>query len=174
MVVYFSPPDIFYCVSLKGCFCSCSEYLWHFEIDFPEKEGNFKVVLTWYQAKSSNGLMKGCIQHINGPLGTIKGPSTVVCENSQSSYFPGQYYCFGWNIQAFVMWIYVSFSAIDTPVKKSDQAALELTLLNSIILQLPFGSYIIRDAAYTVSDQMLVPFTGSHHQDPSKDAFNYF
>ena len=34
--------------------------------------------------------------------------------------------------------------------------------------------YIIGDAAYTVSDQMIVPFTGSSRQHPSKDAYNYF
>ena len=33
---------------------------------------------------------------------------------------------------------------------------------------------MIGDAAYTVSDQMHILFTGSHCQDPIKDAINYF
>jgi hypothetical protein len=33
---------------------------------------------------------------------------------------------------------------------------------------------MIADAAYTVSDQMHILFTGSHCQDPIKDAINYF
>ena len=57
--------------------------------------------------------------------------------------------------------------------KSSDQAVLEKTLLHSIISQLPLGLYVIGDAAYTVSDQILVPFTGSNCQNPNKDAYNY-
>ena len=60
------------------------------------------------------------------------------------------------------------------PGKSRDQAALEKTSLTSIINQLPLGSHIIGDAAYTVLDQILVPLTGPHCQDSSKDAFNYF
>ena len=53
------------------------------------------------------------------------------------------------------------FFSVAAPGRSSDQAALEKTFLNTIISQLPLGLYIIGDAAYTVSDQMLVPFTGS-------------
>ena len=66
------------------------------------------------------------------------------------------------------------FFSVAAPGKSSDQAALEKTSLHSIISQLPLGLYIIGDAAYTVSDQILVPFTGSNHQTPNNNVYNYF
>ena len=66
------------------------------------------------------------------------------------------------------------FFSIAAPGRSSDQTALGKTSLYTIISQLPLGLYIIGDAAYTVSDQILVPFTVSSRQHPSKDAYNYF
>jgi DDE superfamily endonuclease len=66
------------------------------------------------------------------------------------------------------------FFSVAAPGKSSDQAALEKTSLHSIKFKLPLGLYIIGDAAYSVSDQMLVPFTGPNCQNPNKDAYNYF
>jgi DDE superfamily endonuclease len=66
------------------------------------------------------------------------------------------------------------FFSVPVPEKSSDQAALEKTSLHSILYQLPLGLYLIGDAAYTVSDQMLVPFTESKCQNPNEDAYNYF
>ncbi len=34
--------------------------------------------------------------------------------------------------------------------------------------------YLVGDAAYKLSDVMLVPFTGSQRDDLGKDAFNFF
>ena len=61
--------------------------------------------------------------------------------------------------------------SVAAPGKSSDKAALEKTSLHSSISHLPLGLYIIGDAVYTVSNQMLVPFTGSNHQNPNKDAY---
>ena len=145
------------------------------KIVFPDKEEDCKAVQTGYQAKSSHGLIKGCIGCIDGLLVKIKRPSKKECGNTPSSNYSGNYYCYSFNIQAVCdVNLCFIFFPIAAPGKLSDQAALEKTSLNSILNQLPLGSYIIGDAAYTVSDQMLVPFTGPHHQDSSKDSFNYF
>ena len=66
------------------------------------------------------------------------------------------------------------FVSVATPRKSSKQVALEKTSLHSILSQLLLGVYIIGDAAYTVSDQMLVPFTASSRQHPSKGVYSYF
>ena len=66
------------------------------------------------------------------------------------------------------------FFSVAAPGKSSDHSALEKTSFHSIISKLLLGLYVIGDAAYTVSDQMLVPFTGSNRQNPNKDAYNYF
>ena len=39
---------------------------------------------------------------------------------------------------------------------------------------LPLGSYDVGDAAYTLSDKCITPFTGSQRLNPTKDAYNYF
>jgi hypothetical protein len=39
---------------------------------------------------------------------------------------------------------------------------------------LPFGTYLIGDAAYSVSEKMLVPFTGSQQSNPSNDAHIFY
>ena len=39
---------------------------------------------------------------------------------------------------------------------------------------LPLGSYTVGDAAYTLTDQCIIPFTGSQRLNPTKGSFNYF
>ena len=34
--------------------------------------------------------------------------------------------------------------------------------------------YVLGDAAYSVGDSLLTPFTGGHRNDPIKDAYNFF
>ena len=52
--------------------------------------------------------------------------------------------------------------------------ALERTNLWKLIEDLPTDAYIIGDAAYCVSEKMIVPFTGSQRRNPNKDAFNFY
>jgi len=46
--------------------------------------------------------------------------------------------------------------------------------LKDIFYSLPSGLSGLADAAYTLSENMLIPFVGSDRCDPSQDAFNYF
>ena len=39
---------------------------------------------------------------------------------------------------------------------------------------LPTGTYLIGDAAYSLIERMLVPFTGSQHINASNDAYNFY
>ena len=128
-----------------------------------------------FQAKSTHGLISGCVGCIDGLLIEIKCPSKKECGNAPNLYYSGHYCCYGLNIQAVCDTnMHFIFFSIAAPGRSSDQSALEKTSLHTIISQLSLGLYIIGDAAYTVSDQMLVPFTGSSRQHPSKDAYNYF
>ena len=63
---------------------------------------------------------------------------------------------------------------VAAPGKTPDQVAFECTALYDLVEKLPFGLYLVADAAYTLTDQVLVPFTGSQRQDVDKDAYNYF
>jgi hypothetical protein len=40
------------------------------------------------------------------------------------------------------------------------------------IENLPAGLYIVGDAAYTLTEKLLIPFTGSQQLDPKIDIFN--
>jgi hypothetical protein len=46
--------------------------------------------------------------------------------------------------------------------------------LAEIIENLPAGLFIAADAAYVVTEHVLIPFTGSQRQDRVKDTFNFF
>jgi hypothetical protein len=55
-----------------------------------------------------------------------------------------------------------------------DQPAYEETGLAEIIENLPAGLSIAADAAYIVTEHILILFTGSQRQDHVKDTFNFF
>ena len=62
-----------------------------------------------------------------------------------------------------------TFFAVAAPGKSSDQAAIERSVLSLVLDDLPLGTYIVGDAAYTLTDKCLTPFTGSQRSDPTKD-----
>ena len=68
----------------------------------------------------------------------------------------------------------IHFFAVAAPGKSSDQAAIECTALPVPLDGLPLGSYVVGDAAYTLSDKCITSFTGSQQLNPTKDAYNYF
>ena len=96
-------------------------------------------------------------------------------ENNPSSYYSGHYCCHGLNIQtvcdASCCFLYFAVAA---PGKSSDQAAIERTKLITALENLLFGSYLVGDATYTLTDKCLTPFTGSQRLNPPKDADNFF
>ena len=53
------------------------------------------------------------------------------------------------------------------------QAAIECTALPMALDDLPLSAYIVGDAACTLTDRYLTPFTGSQQADPTKDAYNF-
>ena len=67
-----------------------------------------------------------------------------------------------------------TFFGVIAPGKTSDQVAFERTSIHKCIMALPMGMYVVDDAAYQVSDVILVPFTGSQCEDQGKDAFTFF
>ena len=60
------------------------------------------------------------------------------------------------------------------PGKTPDCKAYEFTGLKDIVDNLPSGIYVVGDAAYMLSEHMLVPFTGAEKLDVEKDAYNFF
>ena len=54
------------------------------------------------------------------------------------------------------------------------QVAFERTSIFDRVAAFNTGFYLVGDAAYTLSDVMLVPFVCSQRDDPTQDTFNFF
>ena len=145
------------------------------KIKFPTSAVEICSVQAGFCSINSNKVITDCVGAIDGLLVVIKCPSMKASDNNPSSYYSGHYCCHGLNVQA----IYDSscrftFFAVAAPGKSSDQADLEQTSLLTALNCLPLGSYIVGDAAYTLTDKCITPFTGSQQLIPSKNSFNYF
>ena len=150
---------------------SCKEL----NLVFPQTTEEIKKAKRSFKKKSSNGIHPGCIGAIDGFLAKIKCPTMKECNMNPKSYYSGHYSTHGLNVQAVcdVRCRFIFF-AVAAPGSTANQTAFEKTALEQFIQSLPAGIYIVGDAAYTLTDQVLVPFTGSQQDDPDKDAFNFF
>ena len=144
-------------------------------LSFPSTPREVHYNQLGFQDVSSNNDKNGCIGPIDGLLVVIKCPSMKDSENNPSSYYSGHYCYNGLNIQAVCdASCCFLFFAVAAPGKSSDQAAIKRTRLSTALENLPFGSYLVGDAAYILTDKCLTPFTGSQRLNPSKDAYNFF
>jgi hypothetical protein len=145
------------------------------DIVFPESPEEIRQAALKFQQKSTDGIMRGCVGAIDGMLAVIKRPNLKECGFNPGAYFSGHYMTHGLNIQGvcdcdsrFI------FFGVMAPGKCSDQVAFERTSLPQKISTFPPGYYLVGDAAYQVSDVLLVPFTGAQRENKTKDAFNFF
>ena len=82
---------------------------------------------------------------------------------------------YGLNVQAVCNsnCCFLDFGVV-APGKCPDQKSFERTKIFQIVSNLCPGQYIVGDAAYTLTDQVLCPFVGSQRESTNKDAYNYF
>ncbi len=115
-----------------------------------------------------------CFGCIDSYLAVTVQPSMADSEHNPGAFYSGHYGVYALNVQA--VCDYRSrflFSAVATPGKCADQVAFERTSLPALMECFPIGKYLVGDAAYSVSEKMLVPFTGSQRNNASNDAFNF-
>jgi DDE superfamily endonuclease len=95
---------------------------------------------------------------IDGMLVQTIQPARV--PNPQS-YFLGHYECFGLNLQAvcdaLLCFIY---AGIGGPGTTPDMTASHVLAINKMVENLPGPYYVVSDAAYIPTDQMMTPYTG--------------
>jgi DDE superfamily endonuclease len=145
------------------------------DIVFPDTDEDLKSTESKFAEKSSERIMIGCVGAIDGLFVKVCRPSMKACGSNPQAYFSGHYMAHGLNIQAICdSDRCFTFFGVVAPGKTSDQVAFERTSIHKRIMALPMGKYLVGDAAYQVSDVVLVPFTGSQRQDPGRDAFNFF
>lgn len=145
------------------------------DISMPSTVSDMEGVANDFAAKSTENLIRGCVGCIDGFLAITKRPRMKESAGNPRAFFSGHYGVYGLNVQA-VCDIHCRFLffGVVAPGKCGDQVAFERTPLSEYTKQLPDGYYIIGDAAYSVGEKMLTPFTGGHRSDPAKDAYNFF
>ena len=144
------------------------------KIKFPTSAAEICCVQDGSCNISSNRMIPGCVGAIDGILVVIKCPFMKAIDNNPLFYYNDHYCCHGLNVQSICdSSCCFTFFAVAAPGKSSDQAAVKQTSLLAALNCLPLGSYIFGDAAYTLNDKCITPFTGSQRLIPSKDSFNF-
>jgi hypothetical protein len=132
------------------------------DIVFPDTDEQLKSTAVKFAEKSSDRIMIGCVGAIDGLFVKTRRPPAAECGQNPQAYFSGHYMAHGLNIQAVCdSDRCFTFFGVVAPGKTSDQVAFERTSLHKQVTELPMGMYLVGDAAYQLSDVMLVPFTGS-------------
>ena len=118
--------------------------------------------------------MSGCVGAIDGFFQQTVCPSKTEIYNT-NAYYSGHYESHGLNCQAMcdVRLKFLYFGVV-APGKTNDNAAYpRCTALKGYIDNLPIGVYVVGDAAYSLSERLMIPFTGVNKEDPHKDCLNF-
>ena len=144
------------------------------EIKFPKTAEECHQQAIHFRSMSSEDVIRGCVGALDGCFIRIKAPGLKQAANVVA-YYSGHYEDYGINVQASCNHrCQFNFVAIAAPASVGDARAIRKTSFPTKLNQLPPTYYVVADAAYCLSEKVLVPFTGSQRNDPVKDAFNYF
>ena len=125
---------------------------------FPQSDIDIKKATEAFRARSKSGIIAGCVGCIDGYLATITRPRLDECNGYPGAFHSGHYGVYGLNVQAvcnhrsqFI------FFGVVAPGKCGDQVAFERTSLPALMQALPVGTYLVGDAAYSVSEKCSCP-----------------
>jgi hypothetical protein len=146
------------------------------KIKLPDNAEKWEQVRNGFENISTSGLFRGCVGAIDGFFCPIQQPRVADSNGNPMAFMSGHYGMFGLNCQAvcdanekFL------FFGVVAPGKTNDNVAFEYcTKLKEVIASLPYGLFLIGDAAYTSNERMMVPFIGSQRSDAINDAFNFY
>ena len=128
-----------------------------------------------FESKATATIFQGCFGAIDGLFQPTKKPSIKESFGNQRAYSSGHYRRYGLNAQAVVdsnlKFLYLG---VIGPSSMNDNRSYKKSGLDIIINNLPNGFFILGDAAYTLSNNLLIPFVGSNRHDPAKDAYNFY
>ena len=156
------------------CFISAVNTNASLDIALPSTPEELDIINKGFRNKSSHALMSGCVGAIDGFFQQITCPSRKEVRNS-NDYYSGHYESHGLNCQAMCdVRLRFLFFGVVAPGKTNDNSAYpRCTALKQFIDNLPIGLYVVGDAAYTLSEHLMTPFTGPQKQDPNKDCLNF-
>jgi hypothetical protein len=128
-----------------------------------------------FKCKSTSEIMADCVGCLDGIFQrSMRPPKTEVA--NVISYYSGHHESYGLNCQACVQCDlqFIYFGAVSLGSTNDNISYSQAFDLMKIFESLPPGLFILSDAAYTLSETMLIPFTGVDQSDPAHDAFNYY
>jgi hypothetical protein len=144
-------------------------------INMPKTSNEWETIYRQYKLKSTNEIMAGCVGAIDGFFQRTNKPINKEVSNVLA-YYSGHYESYGLNCQACVKPdLQFMYFGVVTPGSTNDNISYPIAkALKDAFNSLPLGRFGVADAAYTLSDCLLIPFTGADRLDPGKDAFNYY
>ncbi|KAL7527767.1 hypothetical protein ACHAXR_003002 [Thalassiosira sp. AJA248-18] len=145
------------------------------EIKFPSTVQEWNQRNYEFRSKSTHEIMSGACLAVDGFFQRTNKPTKKEVSN-QLAYYSGHYESYGLNSQE-ACFADLSFGYFGTvaPGQANDHVAYPTARsLKNTVENLPPNLYAVADAAYTVSENMLIPFTGNDRFDIDQDAFNFY
>ena len=144
-------------------------------INFPSSAAGWQRVREGFSRKSSNRIIDGAVMCIDGFFQRTNKPASTQVANVLA-YYSGHYESYGVNCQAAVQSdLQFLYFGVQSPGSTNDNISYALAEgLNKVVDSLPLGLYALGDAAYTLSEHLLIPFTGADRFNPAHDSFNYY
>lgn len=141
-------------------------------INLPKEEELQKLADGWTEKSTGDGVFHGAVLMLDGFLSSRTKPA---CTNS-ADYFSGHKKIFALNVQALcdhnLRFRYVCVAA---PGKTNDIRAFgRCNHLQQWLQALPEQYFIGADAAYPLSNQILIPFKGPQRHEQYKSSYNFY
>jgi len=146
------------------------------EIKMPQNDAEWRAVNEGFAQRSTHRVMSGCVGAFDGFFQRSNKPSNKEVTNI-TSYYNGHYESFGLNNLALVKAdLQFMYFAVVTPGSTNDFTSYRIAKgLKEIAESLPLGLYFVADAAFPLSEHVLIPFFGSQRfASVANDAFNYY
>ncbi len=145
------------------------------ELSAPRTPVEWEKKRKGFAFKSANQVLKGCVGALDGFFQPTICPTTKESDGFPRAYYSGHYQSYGLNCQAMCnSRLRFQLFTVVAPGQTNDAVTYEATGLHDIIDKLPSGLYVAGDAAYVLTEHLLVPFTGSCRQDPDRDSYNFY
>ena len=145
-------------------------------ISIPSTAADWEKVRKGFAEKSHDSLVHGMVGALDGFFQGTYQPTRKEANGNVLAYFSGHYKSYGLNCQACcdsdLRFLYFGVVA---PGKTNDCVAFDRAVdMKKFIESLPVGLFVVGDAAYTLSENLLTPFTGVNRGDVNRDAYNFF
>lgn len=147
------------------------------KVEWPSSQEQLDALEAGFAARSGPRrgapILRGCIGAVDGLFIKTRAPRKKETRN-QLAYWSGHKRAYGLNVQA-VCSSSLRFMAVSckTAGSTNDVVAWRSSSVPRKLLLLPWGFFLVGDAAYINSDQLLTPHPGHWEAGTDQDTFNF-